>query len=232
MERPSWLYLSNNLQLRVITALILAPIILSIVAVGGWLYHSLVVLAAIIMAMEWEGVVRSTQAQSKTEEELKKWRLAGVLYIMIFGSSAVYLREAEGGFGMVFFLLFVVWSMDIGAYFTGRFIGGPKVAPAISPKKTWAGLVGGAVACALTGGFFSIFMHEVTFFGIMLISILLGLVSQAGDFLESWVKRQFSIKDTGTLLPGHGGLMDRVDSLVTGAPFLVMVSFFYGKGFF
>ena len=232
MERPSWLSLSENLQARLVTALVLAPIVLAIVAVGGWMYNALILVAAVIVAMEWEGIVTTSLDEPKLPEQIKKWRVAGVIYAAFFGTAAIYLRDAEGGFGMVMFLLFVVWAMDIGAYFTGRFIGGPKVAPSISPKKTWSGLCGGVVASGFVGAVFSIFMSEVTLIGIVIIAMLLGLISQAGDFFESWVKRRFGVKDSGTLLPGHGGLMDRVDSLVTGAPFLVAVTFFYGGGFF
>lgn len=232
MALPSWFKVSEGLQARVITAAILAPIVLAIVAVGGWIYHALVILAVVLMTNEWNGIISSEASAEKTDKQLKRWRIGGIIYATVFGTSLMYLRSMEGGFSMVLYLLFVIWSMDIGAYFSGRFIGGPKVAPSISPKKTWAGVIGGAIACGFVGVLFSIFMHEVGTIEMVLISVLLGIISQAGDFLESWLKRQFGVKDSGTLLPGHGGLMDRVDSLVTGAPFLVVVALAHGQGFF
>ncbi len=88
------------------------------------------------------------------------------------------------------------------------------------------------MASGLVGVVASVFMSEVTLVGVVIVAMLLGLISQAGDFFESWVKRSFGVKDSGTLLPGHGGLMDRVDSLVTGAPFLVVVTWVYHGGLF
>ncbi len=227
MERPSWLTLSENLQTRIITGVVLAPVVLAIVAVGGWLCNVLILLVAIMIAMEWEGIVRTPQVPEKSLKSLIKWRVVGILYAALFGGAVLYLRNTDGGLGLVMYLLLVIWAMDTGAYFTGRFVGGPKIAPSISPKKTWSGLLGGLVASGMAGGALSFFMVDVTFIGVVLISIVLGFVSQVGDFVESWVKRQFGVKDSGTIIPGHGGVMDRVDSLVLGAPFLVVVSWLY-----
>lgn len=232
MERPKWFKLSNNFQTRLITALVLAPVILAIVAVGSWIYDAMILIVTIMIAMEWEWIVTSKHSPKLDSKTLRKWRIFGVLYAAVFGVSVIYLRNMEGGLGLVMYLLVIVWSMDTGAYLVGRFAGGPKIWTAISPKKTWSGLFGGLTASAIAGAIISFFMVEVTVLGVVFISILLGFVSQVGDFIESWVKRQFNVKDSGAIIPGHGGVMDRVDSLVLGAPFLVFVTWLYSGVFF
>ena len=108
----------------------------------------------------------------------------------------------------------MVWAIDICAYFAGRFIGGPKLAPRISPKKTWAGLIGGMVgAVALSLGF-SIWLGSGSAVILALVALGLTVLEQAGDFAESAMKRRAGVKDSGTLIPGHGGILDRVDGLI------------------
>ena len=132
--------------------------------------------------------------------------------------------------GLIYTLwtLALVWATDIGAYFAGRAIGGPKLAPRLSPNKTWAGLVGGVLLAALFGAA----MHRS--YGLPLRLTLatpaLAVVAQAGDLYESWLKRRAGVKDSGTLIPGHGGVLDRLDGLVPVAPlaaFLVVLPHFY-----
>ena len=111
-------------------------------------------------------------------------------------------------------ILLVVWASDIGAYAAGRLIGGPKLAPRISPNKTWAGLIGGVLAAAVTSASFVATLDGADPGPASLLGGALAIVAQAGDLVESWVKRRFGVKDTGTLIPGHGGLLDRVDALL------------------
>ena len=142
-----------------------------------------------------------------------RWMAGGLLYAGLPAIALIWLREQPQGFGLVLWVLTLVWATDIFAYGAGRAIGGPKIAPKISPKKTWAGLVGGVVGAMLIGGG----VADWAGFPAPLFATLSGglaVVAQAGDFFESWVKRRVGVKDSGTLLPGHGGIMDRVDGLV------------------
>ncbi|MGN6374950.1 MAG: phosphatidate cytidylyltransferase [Sphingomonas sp.] len=144
-------------------------------------------------------------------------RLAiGLIYCGLPVLSLLLIRRQEEGIVYTFWTLALVWMTDIGAYFAGRAIGGPKLAPTISPNKTWAGLGGGVVLA----GLFGIFMHFYAGLAIRLTlaSPLLAVVAQGGDLYESWLKRQVGVKDSGNLLPGHGGILDRVDGLVPVAP--------------
>ena len=150
---------------------------------------------------------------------------AGALYVGIPVLSLLLIRE-QRDFGLIYALwtLALVWMCDIGAYFAGRMIGGPKLAPAISPNKTWAGLIGGVALASL----FAAFMHWQLGLAmrLTLATPVLAVIAQGGDLFESWLKRRVGAKDSGTILPGHGGVLDRLDGLVPVAPvaaFLVVV---------
>ena len=164
-----------------------------------------------------------------------------LLYAGLPGIALIWLRAQPDGLGVTLWLLVVVWATDILAYFSGRTFGGPKIAPRISPKKTWAGLIGGMLGAAVAGYVIAAlwFAPQVTAIAaiqsatapafwtllnplsVALGSALLAVLSQAGDFYESWLKRKAGVKDSGTLLPGHGGVMDRLDGLV---PVAVLVA--------
>lgn len=201
---------------RALSSVVLAIIFLGAVWQGGWLFTWLIVLAALMMAREWNTL---------TENEPVGWRLGGLFYVTIPCASLIWLRAAhfdgipDAGRGLVLFVVAAVAMTDIGAYFTGRQIGGPKLAPAISPGKTWAGLGGGIVAAAVTGGVASGFTpYPESIFLCILMGGLLAILAQAGDLFESWVKRHVGVKDSGSLIPGHGGLLDRVDGLTLTVP--------------
>ncbi len=145
------------------------------------------------------------------------WWIIGVAYVALPISSLWFIRDASGL--LVLWVFLVTWATDVGGYFAGKGIGGPKLAPKISPKKTWAGLLGGMGLSVIV----SVVMHQIVPFaaGLGMISLLSGLLAvwaQVGDLLESAVKRHFDVKDSGGLIPGHGGLLDRVDGLVFVAP--------------
>ena len=143
------------------------------------------------------------------------WLPAGVFYA---GLSAVSLAALRGvgndGLITILFIFAIVWSTDILAYFVGRAIGGPKLAPAISPGKTWSGAIGGTVSGILAGVLVVYFAGESLSPWHGLIAAVLSVGSQIGDLFESWIKRRFGVKDSSRLIPGHGGVMDRVDGLV------------------
>ena len=136
----------------------------------------------------------------------------GVLYVCLAGFAFVWLRAQEPyGLLSILWAAAVVVSADVGGYFAGRIIGGPKLWPSVSPKKTWAGL-GGAVALAFaTGGLFSWATTGTYFYQVCVVSMVAAVIAQGGDLAESALKRHFDVKDAGSLIPGHGGVLDRLD---------------------
>lgn len=141
---------------------------------------------------------------------------AGILYVGMPIFALVWLRERPDGLLLAFWALALVWATDIGAFFAGRAIGGPKLAPAISPNKTWAGLGGGVVAAFALG--FALHVWAGLPFVLAAASPVLAVLAQVGDLYESHLKRRAGVKDSGTILPGHGGLLDRLDGVVPSAP--------------
>jgi phosphatidate cytidylyltransferase len=141
----------------------------------------------------------------------------GALYAGLPAVALVWFHHAALGFLAVLFLLLAVWATDTGAYFAGRLIGGPKLLPRISPNKTWSGLAGGIIASSLVGLVLALVRSELPLAYMMVAGALLGVVSQAGDLLESALKREYGVKDASALIPGHGGFMDRVDGLAIAA---------------
>ncbi|HEV7369083.1 phosphatidate cytidylyltransferase [Arenibaculum sp.] len=148
------------------------------------------------------------------------WLVAFAVPYVGFGALALaWLRDRpEQGLGLLTYILLVVWATDIGAYAAGRTIGGPKLAPRISPKKTWAGLLGGMAAAAATGYAVAAAFGAAGPGTAALLGAALAVVAQAGDLFESAIKRRFDVKDSGRLIPGHGGLLDRIDGLIAAAP--------------
>lgn len=148
------------------------------------------------------------------------WAIAaGVVYIGITGDAAAWLRSyAEDGSFVILWLVALVVATDVGAYVAGRLIGGPKLAVAISPNKTWAGLVGGMTAAALVSAFgFALPLGGAIGWS-ALSGAVLAAVAQAGDLLESWMKRRSGLKDSGRGIPGHGGFLDRFDGFLAATP--------------
>ncbi|MFA6021459.1 MAG: phosphatidate cytidylyltransferase [Rhodospirillales bacterium] len=243
----------NSLMLRTVSAAVLAPPVLAAIWFGTPYFEALVLLAAGIMAWEWELLISKTSfgvpgialglaaivglfllpmpllalavvgggamvASLMAPVGSRGWMALGGFYIFLPLASFVVLRSAPEGQGLVIWLFLIVWATDIGAYVAGLSIGGPKLAPSISPKKTWAGLVGGMVAAA------AIAIWAGSWFGFVSSSLKLGLigavlavVAQAGDLFESHVKRLSGAKDSSQLIPGHGGFLDRVDGLMAAA---------------
>ena len=154
--------------------------------------------------------------------------LLGVPYIGLPVTAMIWLRgDSEYGFLAILYLFVTVWTVDIFAYISGRSFGGPKFAPRISPKKTWSGFVGGVSAGAIAGMIFGYFMGNTSLILIGLVSLLIGIISQLGDLFESAFKRHYNIKDASNLIPGHGGLFDRVDGLMFGAIVAALIALYY-----
>jgi phosphatidate cytidylyltransferase len=159
----------------------------------------------------------------------RAWAGFGVLYAAAVVLPAVLLRdEAAHGLAAVVLLFAIVWGTDIAAYFGGRLIGGPKLWARVSPKKTWSGALVGTVV-AIAGGLLVAHLAGVAVgVPLALVCLLLSAVSQAGDLFESAVKRRFGAKDSSHIIPGHGGLMDRLDGFVTAAAAAVVIGLCHG----
>lgn len=145
----------------------------------------------------------------------RPWRWLGVPYVALPILALTVLR-ADVAFGLVavIWLLAAVWTADVGAYFAGRLIGGPKLAPRISPNKTWAGLGGAVAGAGLAAGIIAWAAELPGLAVLVALGVAVGVVEQLGDLFESAAKRSFGVKDSGALIPGHGGVLDRVDGLV------------------
>ena len=157
------------------------------------------------------------------------WVAAGVPYAGAMGLAPIVLRsDAEYGFVAIIFVFAVVWATDIAAYFVGRAAGGPKLAPRLSPNKTWSGSIGGLAGAVLA----AVLVVQVAGAGnvwvAVVIAIALSIVAQMGDLLESAIKRRFGAKDASSLIPGHGGLMDRLDGFVTAAVLACLIGLVHG----
>jgi len=205
-----------GLGTRTASSIVLALVFLGALWQGGWIFTWLVILAALMMSREWN---------SLTEKEPVAWRIGGLFYVTIPCASLIWLRNVhfvtdfDAGRSLVLFVVLAVAVTDIGAYFTGRKFGTNRLAPLISPNKTWEGLGGGVAAAAVVGGI----AHSFSLYPSMLVTAvlwgaLLALLAQGGDLFESYIKRRVGAKDSGTLIPGHGGLLDRVDGLVLTIP--------------
>ena len=159
--------------------------------------------------------------------------LLGLVYALLPAVSLMWLRDySDQGGWIVLWVMIIVWSMDTGAYFAGKNIGGPKMAPRISPNKTWAGLIGGACA-AVIFGLFAAYYFDLGADLMWLAPAAAGLAiwSQIGDLAQSAVKRHFKVKDSGALIPGHGGIMDRVDGVVFAVPAAALYLYLMGPVF-
>jgi phosphatidate cytidylyltransferase len=162
--------------------------------------------AAIASAMffEWTRIVRGWGAG---------WYALGFLYALLPALSLLWIRERDAhGLELLLWVLLVTWSTDIGAYFAGRRFGKHKLAPSISPGKTVEGLYGGIAAATLIGGAWALANHLGV--GLLLLAPIFAVAAQAGDLFESGMKRRAGVKDSGAWLPGHGGVLDRLDGLV------------------
>jgi phosphatidate cytidylyltransferase len=257
---------SRNLLMRVIAGAVLAPVAIAIAYAGGWLWTTLVTLAAVGLYIEWltiVGAARETRvvasgaialaiagcclafgrldaallalalglAVALLSPERRRWIAAGFCYAAVALVASVLLRlDPEMGFVALVFVLLIVWVTDIGGYVAGRGIGGPKLWPRVSPKKTWAGALGGLLASLIVAAGFVVFGSNkadpaltLKMGPLLLLAAVLSIASQLGDLFESAVKRRFGVKDSSHIIPGHGGLMDRLDGFVAA---VVLAAFF------
>ena len=203
----------TDLRLRLASALVLAPVALACLWRGGWAWRALVLLAAVGMLDEWRRMRLPAGLAA-----------AGVAWSLVAAVAFIWLRaDATAGRVNVLFVVVIVWASDIGAYVAGRLIGGPRLAPRISPGKTWSGAAGGLLAAALVG------LGAGRVAGAA-VALALSLLAQLGDLAESAAKRRAGVKDSGALIPGHGGLLDRLDGLLAAGPAAALLALALGPG--
>jgi len=230
----------SDLGVRVASAIVMVLVASGAVWIGGPVFSVFVLVLAVGLLWEWWGLVTKI---TKPFFGLLAAMLAGIAYIGWALSVARWLwtTELPGNATKLLFLVTAagVVAVDVGAYFAGRTFGGPKIAPSISPSKTWSGLFGGmlgaiAVVFSAVGYVDDFPIWQGTILP-LIFAVLLAVTAQAGDFLESWMKRRAGVKDSGNLIPGHGGLLDRLDGhlmvfailpiLVCGLIYLQMLIF-------
>ncbi len=193
-------------------------------SVAGFFWPALLVLAAGAYVARFSARRRGAVPPA--------WLGFGVLYIGLAGVSLIELRHADAaGRENVIFLFLVVWASDISAYLAGRAFGGPKLWPAVSPNKTWSGALGGLLGCMAVGLLAASWLEPGSVSArAALVAALLGVFTQGGDLLESWIKRRFGVKDSSGLIPGHGGLLDRLDGVLAAAPVAALLAWVLGPG--
>ena len=194
-------------MLRIVSAAVLGPIAIAAAYFGGWPFAVFWAAAAAAVLWEWTKLVTGLI-----------WTIAGIGYAGIMLLAPLLLRaDNTYGFLALILLFAIVWTTDILGYFAGRAIGGPKLLPAISPKKTWSGAIAGTLGAMIVAVLVANYSGAFNTTAIALIALLLSIMAQLGDLLESWVKRQFGAKDASHLIPGHGGVMDRLDGFWAAA---------------
>lgn len=188
-----------------------APLVALALGLHAWVLFGLTALAILVAAVDGY------------RQGLGAWNAGGVAYAAVSAITLALIRGSDhAGLLAILFLFAVVWATDALAYFVGRAVGGPKLAPRISPNKTWSGAIGGAVGGVAAGAIIAAATGWGGF-GVAVIALLLSVISQLGDLFESFLKRRQGVKDSSHLIPGHGGLMDRVDGLVAAGWALYLI---------
>ncbi|WP_095011878.1 phosphatidate cytidylyltransferase [Tsuneonella mangrovi] len=212
-----------DLGTRVVSAVVMVAVAGIALMLGGWVWTAFVVAVALAALWEWNGLAKAFAGSGPSEVA---WLFFGVLYIGIAALGMIQLREFYLPIFFAAGFILPIIAVDVGAYFAGRAIGGPKIAPKISPSKTWAGLLGGIFGATLVYILISLNWADARFvtrigsfgwhtvFGALALGAVVAVIAQAGDFFESWMKRRAGVKDSGTLIPGHGGVLDRVDGMI------------------
>ncbi len=197
-------------------------------AAAGCLVAALLALVRVdyaLVALVWTAILAVFAAPKDAPRRSWLWIFTGTLYAGVPAVALVWLRrEGDHGLQLTLWLMLTVWATDIGAYAFGRLIGGPRLLPMVSPKKTWAGLLGGMVSAAAIGALMWPFVDLHPDLGVLLLGgAALAVVAQMGDLGESWIKRHWGVKDSSAIIPGHGGVLDRVDGLLSAGVVLALV---------
>ncbi|MDE2597798.1 MAG: phosphatidate cytidylyltransferase [Sphingomonadales bacterium] len=198
----------SDLGIRTVSAIVMVAVAGTALWLGGWVWTAFVGLVAAGILWEWRRLAARIAPQPLSNV---LWTLAGIIYVGFAAGMLLFLRSEFFALSTILTIVAAVVATDVGAYFAGRTFGGPKIAPKISPSKTWSGLCGGMAGAALVLalGRGTNMVSEAVLGG-----MLLAVTAQAGDFFESWMKRRAGVKDSSNLIPGHGGLFDRADGLL------------------
>ena len=212
----------SDLGVRTASAVVMVAVAGTALWLGGWVWTVFVAAIALGVLWEWWGLVRGFAERGISTAS---WLAVGLIYVAV-ASATLWSFRIDHEVKPVLLLIGAVIATDVGAYFAGRTFGGPKIAPKISPSKTWSGLGGGMLAAGIVlAVFFAVIWYDLSFpyedvpmWVLALIGLIAGaliaVIAQTGDFFESWMKRRAGVKDSGNLIPGHGGLFDRVDGLL------------------
>ncbi|WP_117191356.1 phosphatidate cytidylyltransferase [Rhizobium terrae] len=246
--------MSGELKRRILSAIVLAIVVLAATWYGGFWFRLVAALMGLLIYYEWSTITRLAERNFRTNafgwlvvaliaadivlgdgsfavpilggstitavllmllRKANGWLPGGIFYAGLSAISLPAIRgEDQAGLVATLFIFAVVWATDILAYFVGRALKGPKLAPRISPGKTWSGAIGGTVAGVVASSALTLGVFSRLSFWTVAIAFLLSVASQIGDLFESFIKRRFGVKDSSHLIPGHGGVMDRVDGLV------------------
>ena len=217
----------SDLGRRTASALVLAPLALAAIWLGGWPFY--VLIAIITAGLTWE-VLHLSRPAGEVGARRAPGEGAGLLLIWLAAAAFAWLRaDPTAGRTNALFLLAIVWATDIAAYLIGRTAKGPRLAPSISPGKTWSGAVGGLVA-AICAGLAAAAITRTSLTHAVVIATALSIIAQAGDLAESAIKRRRDVKDTSRLIPGHGGLLDRLDSTLAVSLAAALLVILRGRG--
>lgn len=209
----------SDLLVRAGSALIMFAIAGAALWVGGIGFGLLLLLVAALVLVEWFALLGKMQIGSGLKNLL---RVAGPVAVCASVAGLWFIRDTLG-MTAALWVLAMVWATDIGAYFAGRAFGGARLAPSISPSKTWSGLIGGMVAALVASATIG---DRAGIIGVPLwIGLFMGLLAQLGDLGQSWMKRKAGVKDSGNLIPGHGGVFDRVDGVIPVALLMGLLAF-------
>lgn len=207
----------SDLPVRVVSAVVLLMIAGAALWFGGIAYALLLLVGGALTLSELVGLLRKMPASP----------LRALIWVLgplatLAAVAGLWIIRDQLGFAAALWTFALVWATDVGAYFAGRAFGGLRLAPSISPSKTWSGLFGGMIAALVVGVSLG---DRAGIAGVPLwIGAVMGLVSQLGDLAQSWMKRQAGVKDSGQLIPGHGGVFDRVDGLIPVAILLGLLA--------
>ncbi len=234
----------KDLKKRLISSLVVLVVAMAAILFGSWAFFAFILVLSFLISLEFD-YMRGDNFRSfllcavpllfAHEIELalaltlagaalpliarRWWMVVSVLYVTIPAVCIIWLRGQDYGLSAVLWIIFVVIGTDVGAYFAGNFFGKKKLAPRISPNKTWEGLYGGIVVASIMGFIFSGFSFAFLVFG-----AAFAVLEQASDLMQSAIKRHFNLKDSGNIIPGHGGVMDRMDGLVLTVPAVVILT--------
>jgi phosphatidate cytidylyltransferase len=222
--------MASQLSQRLISGTIAAIIALTLTILSAKSFCLLLIVIILIGAKEWLHI----SAQIFTTHRSRKiWMNLGFLpYILPATVSLLWIRtitspvNATLGLELILGFFALIWTTDISAYAFGKWIGGAKLAPRISPNKTWAGLIGAMISTGLVFLLIGEIYHLPSSAYLVLLGAVFAITSQLGDMGESWLKRKANLKDSGSLLPGHGGILDRIDGIITAAPLYAIWVYF------